>query len=514
MEPDDIDSYYCDCGIKELPMKSISCVETEEESADNGGDEESDGVNPVIARHQRNYTILKVEDIVRRQTDDVVSLRSVLHVSSLEASTLLCYYNWDVNRVHEEWFTDEQRVRKTVGILKIASIKRSRTGTRDMFPCEICCESRYGDQKRWASCGHPFCVCCWRTYISISINDSGMGCLRLKCPEPSCPAIVGGDMIRNLGSESDFAKYMMYFFRSYVEGSKKRKWCPAPGCVNAVEYEAGVSESYDVNCDCGHNFCWNCTEDAHRPLSCGMVAKWYEKNCNEADNTTWINAFTKPCPKCKQPIEKNQGCNHMTCRSPCTFEFCWSCLGAWDEHGGSLYECNRYTQAMSQEERSRDIVKKDLERYAHYYERWASNDKSKKLALADLNKARKMYVHILARIQGEPDVQLVFVTEAWEQIVQCRSVLKWSYAYGYFILEDGSGKMMLFEHLQGLAERSLERLHHCAEKELVEKYNKASGRPLPDFDDFRSKMVHLTRVTREFFENLAAALENNLSEVS
>lgn len=29
--------------------------------------------------------------------------------------------------------------------------------------------------------------------------------------------------------------------------------------------------------------------------------------------------------------------------------------------------------------------------------------------------------------------ELEFIIEAWEQIVECRRVLKWTYAYGFFL---------------------------------------------------------------------------------
>lgn len=57
-------------------------------------------------------------------------------------------------------------------------------------------------------------------YISTSIND-GPGCLALRCPEPSCGAAVGQDMINLLAPDEDKQKYARYLIRSYIEDNKK-----------------------------------------------------------------------------------------------------------------------------------------------------------------------------------------------------------------------------------------------------------------------------------------------------
>ncbi|MBA0591370.1 hypothetical protein Gorai_020048 [Gossypium raimondii] len=117
----------------------------------------------------------------------------------------------------------------------------------------------------------------------------------------------------------------------------------------------------------------------------------------------------------------------------------------------------------------------------------------------------------LSDIQCQPESQLKFITEAWLQIVECRRVLKWTYAYGYYLPEHEHAKRQFFEYLQGEAESGLERLHQCAEKEL-QVYLNADG-PSKDFNEFRTKLAGLTSVTRNYFENLVRALENGLSDV-
>ncbi|WCJ41386.1 RING/U-box superfamily protein [Euphorbia peplus] len=467
----------------------------------------------LVARSQQSFTILAEEDIHKRQEDDIMGVSDVLSIPKFDASILLRCYNWNVGKVHDEWFADEEGVRTSVGLLKKPVVQSS---ARELN-CGICFESFSRDKITSTACGHPFCRTCWSGYITTAIND-GPGCLTLRCPDPSCRAAVGQDMISSLASTEDKRKYSRYLLRSYVEDNRKTKWCPAPGCEYAVDFAASGG-SFDVSCKCAYSFCWNCTEEAHRPVDCGTVAKWILKNSAESENMNWILANSKPCPKCKRPIEKNQGCMHMTCTPPCKFEFCWLCLGAWTDHGertGGFYACNRY-EAAKQEgvydeaEKRREMAKNSLERYTHYYERWASNQTSRQKALADLQQMINVHLEKLSDIHCTPESQLKFITEAYLQIVECRRVLKWTYAYGYYLPELEQAKRQFFEYVQGEAESGLERLHQCAEKELVQFLN-AEG-PSKEFDEFRTKLAGLTSVTKNYFENLVRALENGLEDV-
>lgn len=496
----------------ETAMDSDDDADAAYEFIDHDSDDDSEDF--MAFRNQPNYKILSEADIKQHQEDSITKISNVLSISRVAAGILLRHYHWSVSKVNDEWFADEEKVRKAVGLLEEPMpLPDGRELT-----CGICFENYPRDNIGAAACGHPFCITCWQGYISSAVND-GPGCLMLRCPDPSCSAAVGQDMINELATADEKEKYNRYFLRSFIEDNRKTKWCPAPGCDYAVDFIVGC-ESYDVSCRCSYSFCWNCTEEAHRPVDCSTVAKWVMKNSAESENMNWILANSKPCPKCKRPIEKNQGCMHITCTPPCKFEFCWLCLGAWSEHGertGGFYACNRY-EAAKQEgvyddtEKRREMAKNSLERYTHYYERWATNQSSRQKAIADLQQMQTVHLERLSDKQCQPESQLKFIIEAWLQIVECRRVLKWTYAYGYYLAEQEHAKRQFFEYLQGEAESGLERLHQCAEKEL-QGYLNAEG-PSKEFNEFRTKLAGLTSVTRNYFENLVRALENGLSDVN
>ncbi|KAK3278739.1 hypothetical protein CYMTET_13334 [Cymbomonas tetramitiformis] len=493
------------------------------------------------------YTVLSEEDILSEQREAIDGVVSVLSVDTSTATTLLRFFKWSVSRLHDDWFQDEARVRAKVGLPPSSS---NEGVAKASTTCQICFDEYAPDKLRSASCGHFFCQECWQGYLKTGIND-GPGCLSMRCPLPDCNSLVPETLIEELVEADELAKYKRFHLRSYVEDNHKVKWCPAPGCCFAVELKSAVpaaNEPLDIGCKCGTSFCWSCDQEAHRPVDCETVKKWVLKNSAESENMNWILANSKPCPKCKRPIEKNQGCMHMTCTPPCRFEFCWLCLAPWSEHGertGGFYSCNRYDANKNageydETEKRRENARNSLERYMHYYERWAAHEKARVKAQEDLKEMSDDKLKRLSECQSTPVSQLKFVTDAWTQIVECRRVIKWTYGYGFYA-ELSQDRRNFFEFMQGEAELSLDNLHRAAELELAPFLSldtTPTSSPVPAglaaspstasyatspagsvsslygttaaFDDFRSKLTGLTAITKHFFDTLVCQLEKGL----
>lgn len=70
-----------------------------------------------------------------------------------------------------------------------------------------------------------------------------------------------------------------------------------------------------------------CLGEAHAPSGCDQWQQWLAKiaeikpeelqitssETEDAANCLWLVTNSKPCPNCKSPIQKNEGCNHMKC---------------------------------------------------------------------------------------------------------------------------------------------------------------------------------------------------------
>jgi len=149
------------------------------------------------------------------------------------------------------------------------------------------------------------------------------------CPEQECATSVPLKLWEQLLDQERFERLRRFRLENFVTSSKDLRWCPGAGCNKIVRSGAACTsvKCTVANGGCGAAFCVRCGEEAHQPAGCPALAEWAEKCQNESETANWILANTKRCPKCQTRIEKNQGCNHMSC-SQCKYEFCWMCMVA------------------------------------------------------------------------------------------------------------------------------------------------------------------------------------------
>eukprot|EP00466_Bigelowiella_natans_P006120 jgi/Bigna1/143107/aug1.75_g17815 len=221
---------------------------------------------------------------------------------------------------------------------------------------------------------------------------------------------------------------------------------------------------------------------------------WVNKLGSESENVNWILANTKICPKCKVHIEKNQGCNHMTCRK-CRHEFCWICKGEWRSHRG----CGGIKYEQKKEEENALKAKTELSKYMYYVTRYEAHEKSMKFAQDQLDGCNKRLAELRSVMPHARLKDVQFYEEALRQIVDCRRSLMCVYAYGYFskVLPKNNSESKLFE-------MSLETLEEITDQlqEGVEKPTKM----LAD-SQVRMKIMRMTQAINTYRENMLGVVK-------
>jgi len=254
---------------------------------------------------------------------------------------------------------------------------RSPSDTTDK--CTICYAELEPHNSFLLSCGHTWHRQCIQRYVEIGIESASVS--KLSCLY--CGQNMACDDIKELVSQHEFTKYQRFLHNLEVDRNPDLRWCPTPGCETVLRREANTqrrglavmrrvvvlmaagilaallvrymglslviqvitgilaqalalgrthasqrSEScrkvygLEVQCPtCKRASCFDCGSVWHEGQSC--------KQAEEAGLISWtVGRDVGRCPRCRSMIEKNAGCNHMTC-SICRFQFCWICTRKW-----------------------------------------------------------------------------------------------------------------------------------------------------------------------------------------
>jgi len=192
------------------------------------------------------------------------------------------------------------------------------------------------------------CKACPDCFDNFVNHTSALGKPCLKCPGAACGRLLKTDHVKDVAPGS-YDKYERALMRFQLKKVKNYKFCP--NGHGFLTYEN--CEASSMCCPtCTINFCPGCGSQPHQDIGNGSCldflkhqhkARWHgkaevdndekekeEKNAEEKFFTE-IGDLSKQCLYCGVWIEKNGGCQHMTCVH-CRGEFCWLCDGQWKGH--------------------------------------------------------------------------------------------------------------------------------------------------------------------------------------
>eukprot|EP01028_Stygiella_incarcerata_P012009 TRINITY_DN7208_c1_g1_i1.p1 TRINITY_DN7208_c1_g1~~TRINITY_DN7208_c1_g1_i1.p1 ORF type:complete len:465 (+),score=122.11 TRINITY_DN7208_c1_g1_i1:323-1717(+) len=369
--------------------------------------------------------------------------KNIQDVTCLPISTVikLCdFYKFDAERIINEFYVDKSAMMKKIGVEEIVEeteeepIQEGVHGKK--YEC-FCSHEGDGSEFWVLGCGHYFCKECLCETLQERLKDFSSGCA---CPMGAmCSWWMPPRVFEVVLSREEYEKFVGLMMRQFSK-FENIKWCPNSNCNRAIYLRTPTTR--DVKCICGEKFCFRCGEHTHQPATCGMMKLWKELTADEGNiaNAKWLKVNTKACPGCGYPIEKNQGCLHMTC-SHCRHEFCWLCLGEWKKHSSGFFQCNMQGHMSESELQKISQTKSELARWSFITERhdaFILTDAVKEKHTASLERK-------LATVGRHADLEwfnVRFLMDAVEKLQEIMNVLRCSYVCRYF-LQEGPEKLLI-----------------------------------------------------------------------
>ncbi|XP_010615959.1 cullin-9 isoform X3 [Fukomys damarensis] len=287
------------------------------------------------------------------------TVRQVQETLNLEldvAQHLLAHCHWSAEQLLQSYSDDPELLLLAAGL----HVPQPQVAPAPPDLCPVCVGPLGpGDDLPSLCCLHSCCKSCWNEYLTTRIEQNLV--LNCTCPIADCPAQPTRAFIHAVVSSPEvISKYEKARLRSYVESCSNLTWCTNPQGCDRILCRQGLSCGTACS-KCGWASCFNCSfPEAHYPASCGHMSQWvddggyYDGMSVEAQSKHLAKLISKRCPSCQAPIEKNEGCLHMTC-AKCNHGFCWRCLKPWKPSHKDYYNCSAMvSRAARQEKRFQD----------------------------------------------------------------------------------------------------------------------------------------------------------------
>ncbi|KAK0194944.1 hypothetical protein F5146DRAFT_924419 [Armillaria mellea] len=191
-----------------------------------------------------------------------------------------------------------------------------------VFDCRICLDTLpMDDAARVPECRHLTCRDCLREHVLTTLHDHRFPVCCPLCTDGNRRSVLSQSLIHDIGmSEQDYHIWEELQLSAYSILMHCRH-CQNGTFVDRTEYQ----ESKIITCPlpgCSYTWCKSCSQ------AIDTAPGAPEHSC---DGTSELDHLMKErgwkyCPGCRTPVQKDGGCNHMTCTSPgCNSHFCYVC---------------------------------------------------------------------------------------------------------------------------------------------------------------------------------------------
>lgn len=247
--------------------------------------------NPITMK-EIQFITLDPDQLIQQQQELVNEVSNVLGVPVGACGILLRSYDWNKEKLWNDFFENKERVIKKANI-NVNDFKIYQGVPGKEYECSVCFDTYDGSNMLAMACKHYFCQDCWRQHLITAINN-GNACLTASCLERGCTTLIIEALVKELVPPESYKIYSKYLVRSFVEDNPRIKWCPTPNCGRAVFCPETTVDA--VQCGhCNQKFCFKCSCEAHVPATCAQLKAWKKKEQDESETATWLTANTKVC---------------------------------------------------------------------------------------------------------------------------------------------------------------------------------------------------------------------------
>jgi len=361
----------------------------------------------IVLSQLQSYLEHKLIDRIDR--GDTTIKPSIADVAKTLGECLLVRRNWNVSSLMEDLFdfNEESSLDRWYYRLyssNLSSLKFCKPvvdRTSDFFYCNVIC-----DDVPWAEtvelpCGHVFSLDAYKGNFRSHARDRTK-LLYPVCMDPNCVLPIPYSLLNQCLELEEtcrlrrwrrerLMKALGIFTCDAVVGNDScnilMRGLINEGSLTTEEKKMLLqSDKVEVECPRGHIKCRLCSHESHRPFPCKYIIAWEAKRNDDGANLQWTYANTKKCPQCKENIEKNSGCMHITCR--CKYQFCWLCLREWKNHTDYYHpSCSSFQPPPDEAQ----AAKYELDRYNFYATRQEahrqSHERLKKIQMRGLEVA-------------------------------------------------------------------------------------------------------------------------------